>query len=79
MKKLSVFIALIAFFGLSLVNAQTREITGSVTSAEDGLGVIGANVIVKGTTVGVATDIDGNFSINVPVHLICWQSTDNKS
>jgi len=66
MKKLSVFIALIAFFGLSLVNAQTREITGSVTSAEDGLGVIGANVIVKGTTVGVATDIDGNFSINVP-------------
>jgi len=66
MKKLSVFIALIAFFGLSLVNAQTREITGTVTSAEDGLGVIGANVIVKGTTVGVATDIDGNFSINVP-------------
>lgn len=66
MKKLSVFIALIAFFGLTLINAQSREITGTVTSSEDGMGIPGANVIVKGTTVGVATDLDGKFLINVP-------------
>lgn len=66
MKKLSVFIALIAFFGLSLLNAQTREVTGTVTSSEDGMGIPGANVMIKGTTVGTATDIDGKFTISVP-------------
>ncbi|MCT4637066.1 MAG: TonB-dependent receptor plug domain-containing protein, partial [Bacteroidales bacterium] len=66
MKKLSVLIAFIAFIGLSLVNAQTRAITGTVTSAEDGMGIPGANVVVKGTTLGVATDIDGKYTINVP-------------
>lgn len=66
MKKLTVFIALIAFFGLSLLNAQTRTVTGTVTSSEDGMGIPGVNVIVKGTTVGTATDLDGNYTINVP-------------
>ena len=66
MKKLTVFIGLIAFFGLSLINAQTRTVTGTVTSAEDGIGIPGVNVIVKGTTVGTATDLDGNYSIVVP-------------
>ena len=40
---------------------------GTVTSEEDGLPVVGASVLVKGTTVGTVTDIDGNFTIsNVP-------------
>jgi len=55
---------------LFLVNAvafsQGRVITGTVTSTEDGLGVPGATVLVKGTTIGTATDIDGKYSINVP-------------
>jgi len=55
---------------LFLVNAmafaQGRVITGTVTSAEDGMGVPGATVLVKGTTIGTATDIDGKYSINVP-------------
>jgi TonB-linked SusC/RagA family outer membrane protein len=46
--------------------AQGRVITGTVTSTEDGLGVPGATVLVKGTTIGTATDIDGKYSINVP-------------
>ena len=66
MKKLSVLIAFIAFIGLSLVNAQTRAITGTVTSSEDGMGIPGANVVVKGTSIGVATDVDGRYTINVP-------------
>lgn len=46
--------------------AQNRVITGTVTSTEDGLGVPGATVLVKGTTIGTATDIDGKYSISVP-------------
>lgn len=55
---------------LFLVNAmafaQGRVVTGTVSSLEDGLGVPGATVLVKGTTIGTATDIDGKYSINVP-------------
>lgn len=52
---------------VGMVNAQTLKVTGIVTSSEDGLPVVGASVLVKGTTVGTVTDIDGNFNIpNVP-------------
>ncbi|MEQ5791372.1 TonB-dependent receptor [Muricauda sp. NFXS6] len=44
--------------------AQSRTITGTVTSVTDGLPLPGANVIVKGTTNGVQTDFDGNYSIS---------------
>lgn len=50
--------------GIGLVNAQISKVTGTVTSEEDGLPVVGASVLVKGTTVGTVTDIDGNFTIN---------------
>ena len=46
--------------------AQSRVVTGTVTSGEDGLPIPGASVIVKGTTLGTATDLDGNYSLNVP-------------
>ena len=52
---------------VGMVNAQVSKVTGTVTSSEDGLPVVGASVLVKGTTVGTVTDIDGNFSIsNIP-------------
>lgn len=38
-------------------------ITGKVTGAADGLSLIGVNVLVKGTTSGTVTDLDGNYSI----------------
>lgn len=44
---------------------QTVEITGQVVS-KDGEPLIGVSVVVKGTTTGVATDINGNFAIKVP-------------
>ena len=41
---------------------QTKKITGTVS---DAMGpVIGASVVIKGTTNGVATDFDGNFTLN---------------
>lgn len=47
------------------VQQQNRTITGIVT---DNLGepIIGANITIKGTTIGTVTDIDGNFSLEVP-------------
>lgn len=59
----------VALFTMALsyeVSAQQRVITGKVISEEDGLGLPGATVLVKGTTVGTTTDLDGNYSINVP-------------
>ncbi|MDR2148062.1 MAG: TonB-dependent receptor [Tannerella sp.] len=46
------------------VEQAGRRITGKVSDA-DGEPIIGASVIEKGTTNGVATDVDGNFSLNV--------------
>ncbi len=40
-------------------------VKGQVTSAEDGLGMPGASVVVKGTTAGTITDFDGNYEIEV--------------
>ncbi len=47
--------------------AQGGAISGSVVSETDGQPILGATVIVEGTTVGTATDIDGKFTIaNAP-------------
>lgn len=46
--------------------AKTRTITGTVTDESDGSSIIGANVMVKGESTGVITDLDGNYSISVP-------------
>ena len=55
------------FVGIGLVTAQTQKVTGVVISEEDGQPVVGASVLVKGTTQGTITDVDGNFNLaNVP-------------
>ncbi len=41
------------------------EVSGTVLDAH-GLPVIGASVILKGTTIGVSTDIDGRFTLRIP-------------
>lgn len=51
---------------IGLVSGQTTQVTGTVTSAEDGEPVIGASVIVKGTTTGTVTNYDGIFQLTVP-------------
>ena len=43
-----------------------RTVKGKVSDAESGEGLIGATVSVVGTTRGASTDIDGNFSVEVP-------------
>jgi TonB-linked SusC/RagA family outer membrane protein len=46
---------------------QTRKVTGKVFSAEDSEPVIGASVLVEGTSIGAVTDLNGTFTLlNVP-------------
>ncbi len=45
---------------------QGITVTGKVNSSEDNTGLPGANVIVKGTTTGTVTDMDGNYTLDVP-------------
>ena len=51
--------------GVTMMMAQTKVVTGRVISSEDGEPIIGASVIVPGTTTGTVTDLDGNFSLKV--------------
>ena len=44
--------------------SQGVTVKGVVTSEEDGLPIVGASVLVKGTTQGTITDVDGNFMIS---------------
>jgi TonB-linked SusC/RagA family outer membrane protein len=46
--------------------AQDRIVSGTVISAEDGFPMPGVTVMVKGTMIGTATDLDGNYSLSIP-------------
>ena len=45
---------------------QDMTITGRVVSEEDNEGLPGVNVVIKGSSTGTVTDVNGNYSINVP-------------
>lgn len=65
-KKLMLLLACL-FIGIGLVTAQVTKVTGTVTSEDDGLPVVGASILVKGTTLGTVTDMDGKFILeNIP-------------
>lgn len=49
-----------------VASGQERTVTGVVTSSEDGSPAPGVNVLVKGTTIGTASDVDGRYSIAIP-------------
>jgi TonB-linked SusC/RagA family outer membrane protein len=65
MKRLLTFFFVCCLF-LPVI-AQEKTVTGTVTGAEDNQPVIGATVQVKGTLIGVATDVDGKYQIKAPV------------
>ncbi|MCG2715401.1 MAG: TonB-dependent receptor, partial [Candidatus Marinimicrobia bacterium] len=71
MRRKLTILALVLFLVPALVFAQSSDIQGRVTDKATGEGIAGANVIVEGTTLGAATDIDGNFTIiDVPAGTI---------
>lgn len=65
MKRILLLLVILLALGDDAVRAQVRQITGRVLD-ETGVGLPGAGVTVKGTTVGTVTDLDGNFQLNVP-------------
>lgn len=48
------------------ITEEIRTITGNVRSVEDDEAIPGVNIVVKGTSVGTVSDIEGNYSIDVP-------------
>jgi len=64
MKKITLLLALMLFCSWQLVLAQ-KTVTGKVTDAKDGTTLPGVSIVVKGTTVGTLSDINGNYSVKV--------------
>ncbi len=58
---------LLVLFSLSslVTLAQNKTVTGTVTAKDDGQPMIGVTVVVKGTTRGASTDVDGKYSIDL--------------
>jgi TonB-dependent starch-binding outer membrane protein SusC len=60
---------LVMLFGIVVLAntavAQGRKVSGRVTDQSDNSGIPGATVIIKGTTKGVASDADGNYTIDI--------------
>jgi len=54
------------FLGMQVLQAQDREISGTVTSSDDGQPIPGVQVVVKATTLGTVTGLDGNYKLSVP-------------
>jgi len=65
MKTLKLVLTCSLMLCISVIFAQTKHLTGTVFD-ESGEPVIGASVMLKGTTIGTVTGMDGDFSLNVP-------------
>ncbi len=67
MKKLLLLFVLFVYVGALTLLAQTKVITGTITSAVEGEGPIpGVTIQVKGTTIGTTTDLNGKYTLTVP-------------
>ena len=65
MRKITILLTLLFFVGMQIANAQQRSISGKVISSEDGTGIPGVSISVKGTTVGTVTDVNGDFRMDI--------------
>ena len=65
MKKFLLF-SMASLFLVCTALAQERTVSGKVTSVEDGSALPGVNDVLKGSTTGTVTDVDGNFSLTAP-------------
>src|SRR5450759_3186516 len=69
MKKLFLLIVLLVFVSGYTLFAQAVVITGKVASSVEGEGIIpGVTVVIKGTTIGTITDVNGKYSLTAPVN-----------
>jgi hypothetical protein len=66
MRKFALLLSCLLLFAWHVVFAQSRTITGKVTDADNGSPLPGVSVVVKGTSIGTVTNVDGNFSLTIP-------------
>lgn len=66
MKKQILLFLCMAFAIIQFAGAQVKQISGTVISADDGLPIPGVSVLVKGTTIGTNTGVNGTFNLSVP-------------
>ena len=66
MKKLKLFLACLLAVVTTSLSAQSVRVSGTVTDASTGEGIPSASVLVRGTLTGTSTDLNGNYSIQVP-------------
>ena len=63
MRKKAFLLMLLAFLGIGMASAQVSRVTGVVIDEEDEP-IVGASVLVKGTSVGTITNVNGEFVLN---------------
>lgn len=63
--KLKIFAVILMLFSSTMTFAQQNELTGKITD-ENGNGLPGATILIKGTSDGTTSDIDGNYTLSVP-------------
>ncbi len=61
----SCLLGIIVLLGFNSAIAQDRTVSGRVSGAADGSSIPGVNVVIKGTTEGTTTDMDGNYKLSV--------------
>jgi len=62
----NLLVLLMLLFSISAAIAQSRTISGRVNAAADGSGLPGVTVVVKGTSTGASTGVDGSYSLTIP-------------
>ena len=65
MRRFSLLLVSLIVLTIQTALAQTFRVKGTVVSAEDNEPLIGATILQEGTTNGVVTDVDGNYTIEV--------------
>ncbi|TCD12941.1 TonB-dependent receptor [Pedobacter frigidisoli] len=66
MSRVLLFFAFLSFFGSSVAQAQTRQLTGTVKDKADGQPLVGVSVTVKDSKMGASTDANGVYKISIP-------------
>ena len=61
--RVMMLVLLMAVVSLGVVNAQTLTVTGTVTDVADGTPIVGCSVMLKGTTKGTVTNVNGQYAI----------------
>lgn len=66
MRKLKLLMACLLAVVTTSLSAQSVRVSGTVTDASTGEGIPSASILVRGTLTGTSTDLNGNYSIQVP-------------